>query len=340
MDLKEKYMAAALTEAEKAWGLTTPNPMVGAVAVKDGEIIGRGYHHRAGCPHAERELMAVCGDALRGADVYVTLEPCSTTGRTPPCTEGLISSGVKRVIVGTADPNPRHGGRGLEILRSAGIEVECGVLEKECLELNRAFFKWITAKRPFVLLKMAMTLDGKIADSTGESKWITGSAARSRVQYLRRWADAVMITGGTLRRDKSRLTVREPADWPKKLHRIIATSHMNSDELRSYFPDDPDVRTACIGGRSDWEKVLNDLGSAGVTALLLEGGGELAGSALENGIVDAVEFHIAPKLLCGRSSIPVTGWLDRPLSSALKLKNVAVESLGDDVIYRGDVDRG
>ena len=297
-------MSLALSEAEKAWGLTTPNPMVGAVAVKDGEVIGKGYHHRAGCPHAERELMAECGDALRGADVYVTLEPCSTVGRTPACTEGLISAGVKRVIVGCEDPNPRHRGRGLEILRAAGIEVESGVLEKECRELNRAFFKWITTNRPFVLLKMAMTLDGKIADSTGESKWITGELARSRVQYLRRWADAVMITGGTLRRDKARLTVREPADWPKKLHRIIATERMSSDELRSYFPDDPDVRNACIGGRADWDRLLTELGSSGITALLLEGGGELAGSALESGIVDAVEFHIAPKLLCGRGSIP------------------------------------
>ena len=326
-------MSLALSEAEKAWGLTTPNPMVGAVAVKDGEVIGKGYHHRAGCPHAERELMAECGDALRGADVYVTLEPCSTVGRTPACTEGLISAGVKRVIVGCEDPNPRHRGRGLEILRAAGIEVESGVLEKECRELNRAFFKWITTNRPFVLLKMAMTLDGKIADSTGESKWITGELARSRVQYLRRWADAVMITGGTLRRDKARLTVREPADWPKKLHRIIATERMSSDELRSYFPDDPDVRNACIGGRADWDRLLTELGSSGITALLLEGGGELAGSALESGIVDAVEFHIAPKLLCGRGSIPVTGGENRPLSEVLKLKNISIERLGEDVLY-------
>lgn len=338
MNPAERYMSLALSEAEKAWGLTTPNPMVGAVAVKDGEVIGKGYHHRAGCPHAERELLAECGDALRGADVYVTLEPCSTVGRTPACTEGLISAGVKRVIVGCEDPNPRHRGRGLEILRAAGIEVESGVLEKECRELNRAFFKWITTNRPFVLLKMAMTLDGKIADSTGESKWITGELARSRVQYLRRWADAVMITGGTLRRDKARLTVREPADWPKKLHRIIATESMSSDELRRYFPDDPDVRTACIGGRADWDRLLTELGSSGITALLLEGGGELAGSALESGIVDAVEFHIAPKLLCGRGSIPVTGGENRPLSEVLKLKNISIERLGEDVLYRGDVE--
>ena len=242
------------------------------------------------------------------------------------------------MIVGCEDPNPRHRGRGLEILRAAGIEVESGVLEKECRELNRAFFKWITTNRPFVLLKMAMTLDGKIADSTGESKWITGELARSRVQYLRRWADAVMITGGTLRRDKARLTVREPADWPKKLHRIIATESMSSDELRRYFPDDPDVRTACIGGRADWDRLLTELGSSGITALLLEGGGELAGSALESGIVDAVEFHIAPKLLCGRGSIPVTGGENRPLSEVLKLKNISIERLGEDVLYRGDVE--
>ena len=339
MNPAEQYMSLALAEAEKAWGLTTPNPMVGAVAVKDGVVIGKGYHRRAGGPHAERELIAACGEALRGAEVYVTLEPCSTVGHTPACTDGLIAAGVKRVIVGCEDPNPRHRGRGLEILRRAGIEVESGVLERECRELNRAFFKWITEKRPFVLLKMAMTLDGKIADSTGESKWITGELARSRVQYLRRWADAVMITGGTLRRDKARLTVREPADWPKKLYKVIATESMNSDELRSYFPDDPEVRRACIGGRADWDILLTELGASGITALLLEGGGELAGSALENGIVDAVEFHIAPRLLCGRGSIPVTGGENRPLSEALKLKNIAVERLGEDVIYRGDVER-
>ncbi|MDD4817271.1 MAG: bifunctional diaminohydroxyphosphoribosylaminopyrimidine deaminase/5-amino-6-(5-phosphoribosylamino)uracil reductase RibD [Victivallaceae bacterium] len=333
----EKYMALALQEAMKAWGLTTPNPMVGAVAVKNGKVVGRAFHHRAGGPHAERELLRRIGDEAAGCTVYVNLEPCSTTGRTPPCTEALIEAKVAEVVIGSVDPNPLHAGKGIRQLEAAGINVRCGVLENECIALNRAFFKWIVEKKPFVLLKMAMTLDGKIADSTGDSKWITGTVARRRVQELRCWADAIMVTGKTLRADHPRLTVREPEYWPKKLRKFIAAEKMSEEEIRGFFPDDPAIEKVCFSGAAEFDAFLNRIGSEEVTSLLIEGGGELAGAALEWNMVDAVEFHIAPKFLCGRNSIPVTGGENRPLSEVTELVNMRSENRGGDLIVTADV---
>ena len=203
-----EYMPQALELAKLAWGRTSPNPMVGALIVKHDRIIGRGYHRKAGTPHAEINALADCRHSPAGATLYVTLEPCSTYGRTPPCTDAIIKAGISRVVIGCLDPNPKHAGKGVEILRRAGIEVEYPVLEEECLRLNEAFFKWITTGTPFVLLKMAMTLDGKIATVDGDSQWVTGVGAREEVQVLRQWADAIMVGGETARRDHPALTVR------------------------------------------------------------------------------------------------------------------------------------
>ena len=209
-----RYMRRALALAAKAWGRTTPNPMVGAVAVRAGRVVGEGFHPKAGEPHAEVHALLAAGEAARGATLYVTLEPCSTSGRAPPCTAAIIRAGIARVVAATADPNPKHAGQGFEILRRAGIAVEVGIEAERAEELNKAFFHRMRTGKPYVLLKMAMTLDGKIATASGESRWITGPAARKRVQQLRQWCDAIMVGGETARLDRPGLTVREPVDWP------------------------------------------------------------------------------------------------------------------------------
>ena len=336
-----EFMREALTLALEAWGMTNPNPMVGAVIVRGGEVIGRGFHHRAGLPHAEIEALADVrknGGDPRGAELYVTLEPCCTTGRTGPCTEAIAAAGVKKVVVGVVDPNPRHAGRGVEWLKSRGIEVETGVLECECAKLNHSFFKWIVTGRPFVTLKLATTLDGRIATASGDSKWVTGEAARSRVQQLRRLADAVMVGGETLRRDAPRLTVREPADWPRQPLRIIATRDAKlTAKLAELYPDGRGEAVNLPDARA-WDEFLLDLGRRNMVNLLIEGGGELAASALAARAVDRVEFHIAPKILGGRESRPAVGGTSPELmATARNLRDVEVARLGDDVMIAGEL---
>ena len=203
-------MLLALDCARKAWGCTNPNPMVGAVIVCGNKLLATGYHHKAGEAHAEVDALrnAVSkGIDVRGATIYVTLEPCCTSGRTPACTDAIIKAGLKKVVIGCLDPNPRHAGRGVEVLKNAGVEVEYGIEEEKCIELNAPFFTWITTGKPFVMLKMASTLDGKSAAQNGDSFWITGEAARSRVQELRRLADVIMVGAETVRQDHPRLNV-------------------------------------------------------------------------------------------------------------------------------------
>jgi len=335
------FMREALELARRGWGMTNPNPMVGAVLVRNGNVIGRGYHRRAGLPHAEVEALADArarGEDTSGAELFVTLEPCSTVGRTGACTEAILAARIGRVAIGCTDPNPRHAGRGVEILRKAGVEVATGVLERECAALNYSFFKWIVTGRPFVTLKLATTLDGRIATFTGDSKWVTGPEARSRVQELRRLADAIMVGGETLRRDRPRLTVREPADWPRQPWRIVATrGGISAEELKEYFPDGR-AETAELPDRPAWEAFLEGLGRRGMVNLLIEGGGELAAAVLAARAADRVEFHIAPKILGGRESRPAVGGASPELlASALKLRDVEVRRLGDDVMIAGDL---
>ena len=340
-DPRRFYMREALDEARRGWGLTNPNPMVGAVIVRNGEVIGRGFHRGAGLPHAEIEALADVrrrGEDPAGSEMYVTLEPCCTTGRTGPCTEAILAAGVKLVVVGAIDPNPRHAGRGIERLRERGVTVETGVLEQECSKLNFSFFKWIVTGRPFVTLKLATTLDGRIATGTGDSKWVTGEAARSRVQMLRQLADAVMVGGETLRRDTPRLTVREPADWKRQPLRIVATRNA---KLAARFPElypDGLVEAVDLPDAAAWEEFLLGLGRRNMINLLIEGGGELAASALAAHAVDRAEFHIAPKILGGRDSRPAVGGASPELMAMAKtLRNVEVARLGDDVMISGDL---
>ncbi|MBO5722277.1 MAG: bifunctional diaminohydroxyphosphoribosylaminopyrimidine deaminase/5-amino-6-(5-phosphoribosylamino)uracil reductase RibD [Lentisphaeria bacterium] len=333
-----KYMLRALKLARLAWGKTSPNPMVGAVVVKNGNIVGEGYHHKAGTPHAEVHALNAAGENAKGATIYVTLEPCSTYGRTPPCTEAIKKAGIKRVVAATEDFNGKHAGNGFTILRDAGIEVKVGVCRKDAQELNKAFFSHIVRKRPYVLLKMAMTLDGKIATASGDSKWITGTAARQRVQELRRWCDAIMVGGETMRLDRPGLIVREPEDWQDQPQKIIFTRRDQAAVQQEFFPGDPTVMTAAPQNRAQWLELLTDLAEKNIMALLLEGGGGLAASALQNKIVDEVEFHIAPKLLTGRNSRSVVGGCDPlKLAEALDLDKFQVRRAGRDLILSGKV---
>ena len=338
MSSDSEYMLEALALARMGWGLTNPNPMVGAVIVKDDIVIGRGFHRKAGEAHAEINALADArnhGHDTNGSTIYVTLEPCSTFGRTPPCTDAIIASGISRVVIGSMDPNPKHAGRAKDILEKNGIVVDCGVETTACWELNSHFFRWITSGKPLVILKMAMTLDGKIACCNGDSRWVTGPEARRRVQSWRRLADAVMIGGNTLRADHPELTVREPENFENQPRRIVVSSSLDEDDLKEYFPDGR-AEVVDLPDAEAWDKYLRDIGSCGVTALLIEGGGELAAAAIKAQAVDFVEFHIAPKLLGGRESIPALGGENpEKMSEALDLSRVKTFTCGNDIIISG-----
>lgn len=328
-----KWMKKALRLAEKGLGTTSPNPMVGAVIVKDGRIFGQGWHVRAGEGHAEvNAIRGAAGGNLKGATIYVTLEPCSSWGRTPPCTDAIIKAGIGRVVIGCLDPNPKHAGRCIPIFQEHHIEVAGPVCEAECRKINEAFFRWITAKKPFVLLKLAETLDGRIATENGSSQWITGEAARKHVQKLRRWADAVMAGAETYRKDAPRFTVRGRDGKVLKTPRRIIVTHTPEKFLP--YPDGWEF--VSLDTREKWEAFLEKLGAENITSLLIEGGGELAASALRAGIVDKAEFHIAPKILGGRGSRPsVGGENPTSVSESLELERVSSRRLGDDFIISG-----
>ncbi len=334
----------AINKAKKGWGRTSPNPMVGAVIVNDNQVIGQGYHKKAGTPHAEINAINSVLDKpdfkklLSCSTIYVTLEPCSTFGRTPPCTEAIINAGIKEVVIGTLDSNPEHAGAAVKILEQNGIKVTVGVEEEKCIILNEAFFYWVVHKKPFVLLKMAMTLDGKIATKNGNSQWVTGPIARNRVQKLRKWADAIMIGGATARIDKPSLTVRGSnkkalKNWVQP-RRFIASFSMTQAELDVIFPNGAELIKA--DSQSDWNDVMTRLGRENITSILVEGGGELAAQLLKAGIINKVEFHIAPKILTGRNSRPVAGGANPfSLDEALQLANVEITRYGKDIAVSG-----
>lgn len=324
-----RWMKKALREAEKGWGTTNPNPMVGAVIVRGDILLGTGYHIKAGSGHAEVNAIAAChGQDLRGTTLYVTLEPCCTYGRTPPCTEAILKAGISRVVFGCTDPNPKHAGRAAEILRSHGVEVDYPVCEAACRKLNEPFFKWITTGKPFVLLKMAQTLDGKIATAGGISQWITGPQARRRVQRLRMRADAVMGGADTFRLDSPRFTVRdEEGNVLKTPRRIIVTHHPEQFQRDGF-------EFVSLDTPRSWDKYLKKLGAENISVLLIEGGGTLAASALAAHEVDRIEFHIAPKILGGAGSRPSVGGMNPvSLEDAYQLEEVELRKLGADFAF-------
>jgi diaminohydroxyphosphoribosylaminopyrimidine deaminase/5-amino-6-(5-phosphoribosylamino)uracil reductase len=360
------WMDRALRIAEQGLGRTSPNPMVGAVLVKGGRVVGEGAHLRAGGPHAEVVALAAAGDAARGATCYVSLEPCAHVGRTPPCVDALMRAGVARVVAACRDPNPAVGGHGLERLAAAGLDVTLGVREAEARALNRAFLCAVTTGRPHVTLKAAMTLDGKIAAADGSSRWITGEAARLEAHRLRFAADAVLVGLGTVLADDPRLTVRHPGLPAKEPYRVVADSRLRipaeAEVLRAgdpgrtivacVAPAEP-ARAAALrargarvlelpatdGGRVDLRALLGALRALSVIAVLAEGGGELGGALAEARLVDRVAFFVAPRLLGGREAPGPIGGRGYPLKDALALLDVRTRRVGDDLLVEADVAR-
>lgn len=354
-------MERALALARRAMGQTSPNPMVGAVVVRNRRIIGEGYHHRAGAPHAEIHALNAAGDRAKGSDLYVTLEPCSTHGRTPPCTDAIINAGIRRVVVAAVDPNPKHSGQGLELLKKAEIRVEVGLLSEEASKLNEPFNKWIRTGMPFLTVKAAMSLDGKIATRIGESKWITGEKSRAFVQELRRGADAVMVGSGTIITDNPQLTVRDGAiDWQPR--RVVVDSRGRSALDARVFSDEHCQRTIVLTNERSPEPWRKQLAGRGVTVLtcalcddhldvsdalklltehevisvLVEGGGGLIGALFDARLVDKAVFFYAPKIIGGMDApTAVEGKGNEQLKNAVALRKVEWRHLGDDLVVIG-----
>jgi diaminohydroxyphosphoribosylaminopyrimidine deaminase/5-amino-6-(5-phosphoribosylamino)uracil reductase len=361
----ENFMRRALSLARRGYGRTSPNPMVGAVIVRGGEILGEGWHQRAGEAHAEVNAVKAArrkGHELRGATIYITLEPCCTFGRTPPCTTALMENGIARVVVGASDPNPKHAGRGFKVLRKAGVRVENGLLATECTRLNEAYNHWIVHGQPFVVCKSAMSLDGKIATDSGESKWITGEKARVFGMKLRLGADGIVAGVNTILRDDPSLTLRTQRGvsippW-KSWRRIVLDPNGRIPESARVLNDEQASSTLIVvtkeadaGKQARLERraqvivapgkrgeinlrwLLKKLGSSGVTSLLVEGGGETHYNFLRQKLVNRVHFFYAPMVITGRSAPKAVGG-DRSLRSGVgvRLQDVAWSKVGVDLL--------
>lgn len=338
----EKYIRIALGLAAKAKGMTSPNPCVGAVVVKGGRIVGKGYHRFAGGAHAEIYALRQAGKKAKGATLYVSLEPCSHFGRTPPCVDAIISTGIRRVVAAMKDPNPANNGKGLRILRRNGIKTDAGILEDEARNLNEDFIKYITKKMPFVTVKAAQSLDGKIATRTGDSKWITGRPAREFVHVLRSEVDAIMVGAGTVLKDDPLLTVRLKGRKVKQPLRIILAGRSKippkSRILNSKGGGVIIARSKEKSGRVDIRPLLKELAKREITSVLIEGGGETIASAFEAGVVDKVYFFIAPKVIGGRdATTSVEGEGIEKAVRAIGLERTSFRKIGDDILIEGYV---
>ncbi len=355
------YMKLALQLAEKGRGRVAPNPMVGAIIVKDGEIIGRGWHEEYGQPHAERNALDSCTKSPKGAAMYVTLEPCCHYGKQPPCTEAIINAGIKKVIVGSIDPNPLMSGKGIQILRECGIEVKENVLKEDCDRLNEVFFHYIKTKRPFVIMKYAMTMDGKIASYTGASKWITGEAARSHAHKQRGCCRAIMAGVGTVLADDPLLSCRisggrnpiriicdtnlrtpitaQVIQTAREIPTILAVCHADKEKWLAYEKEGCRIlHLREKDGHVDLQQLMVELGQDGIDSILLEGGGTLNWSALKSGIVQKVQAYIAPKLFGGQAAItPIEGLGVSSPADAFRLKDSRITKLGQDFLIESEV---
>lgn len=360
----EKYMRLAMQLAGNAIGRTSPNPLVGAVIVKDNRVVGCGWHRKAGTPHAEVHALNQAGELAQGADVYVTLEPCAHYGKTPPCAKALVEAKVKNVYGGLLDVNPKVAGKGFKILEDAGIHVEYGFLQDELRKQNEVFFKWIEHKKPFVVLKAAMTLDGKIATATGQSKWITNETSRAYGYKLRDIYDGIMVGINTVIEDNPMLTSR--VDGGKNPIRIVVDSSLKID-INANVVQDKSAKTIVAttdkadkdkilklqaqnvdvivvdkdeNDKVDIEKLLDILGQQNICSILVEGGATLSGSFVAKKLVDKVYFFIAPKIIGGKEAkTPVAGTGILNLQEALALKDIQIEKLEEDVLIIGRVDK-
>lgn len=360
----EKYMRLAMQLAGNAIGRTSPNPLVGAVIVKDNRVVGCGWHRKAGTPHAEVHALNQAGELAQGADVYVTLEPCAHYGKTPPCAKALVEAKVKNVYGGLLDVNPKVAGKGFKILEDAGIHVEYGFLQDELRKQNEVFFKWIEHKKPFVVLKAAMTLDGKIATATGQSKWITNETSRAYGYKLRDIYDGIMVGINTVIEDNPMLTAR--VNGGKNPIRIVVDSSLKID-INANVVQDKSAKTIVAttdkadkdkilklqaqnvdvivvdkdeNDKVDIEKLLNILGQQNICSILVEGGATLSGSFVAKKLVDKVYFFIAPKIIGGKEAkTPVAGTGILNLQEALALKDIQIKKLEEDILIIGRVDK-
>lgn len=360
----EKYMRLAMQLAGNAIGRTSPNPLVGAVIVKDNRVVSCGWHRKAGTPHAEVHALNQAGELAQGADVYVTLEPCAHYGKTPPCAKALVEAKVKNVYGGLLDVNPKVAGKGFKILEDAGIHVEYGFLQDELRKQNEVFFKWIEHKKPFIVLKAAMTLDGKIATATGQSKWITNETSRAYGYKLRDIYDGIMVGINTVIEDNPMLTAR--VDGGKNPIRIVVDSSLKID-INANLVQDKSAKTIIAttdkadkdkilklqaqdvdvivvdkdeNDKVDIEKLLDILGQQNICSILVEGGATLSGSFVAKKLVDKVYFFIAPKIVGGKEAkTPVAGTGILNLQEALALKDIQIEKLEEDILIIGRVDK-
>lgn len=322
-------MRSALREARRGLGLTSPNPAVGAVLVISGKVAARGHHRRAGAPHAEVECLARFGRTVpKSATLFVTLEPCSTTGKTGPCTTAIIDAGVKRLVVGTLDPNPKHAGRGINRLKKAGIDVRVGVLSEECCELNESYNKWIQTGIPFVIAKCGMSLDGRLTAPPTESQWLTSAASRRDAHRLRGQVDAILVGAETIRADNPRLTLRrQPA--AKQPWRIVLSRSGKLPLQARIFTDRFAARTL-VYRQIQLDVLLRELGAKEITSVLIEGGGDVLGQALDRHLIDQVQIYLAP-IFTGGPALAFVGNGAGATSAASRLGRVHFERVGMDL---------
>ncbi len=357
----QDYMRLALTLAQKGAGWSSPNPMVGAVVVKDGRVIGEGYHARCGELHAERAALNACTENPAGGTIYVTLEPCCHHGRQPPCTDAILEAGLARVVIGSGDPNPQVAGKGLDILRRHGLSVTEHVLEAECLALNDVFFHYIRTKRPYVVLKYAMTLDGKLATYTGASQWITGETARHHVHTQRNRFRSIMVGVNTVLADDPQLTCRikggrnpvriicdsrlrtpltaQVVQTAQALPTILATCSTDTEKIAAYEALGCTVlQVPAQNGQVDLSALFERLGAMEIDSVLLEGGAALHWSALSQGLVHRVQAYIAPKLFGGAAAkTPIGGQGFPTPNEAVVLKHSVLTRLGEDFLLESEV---
>lgn len=358
---EQDYMRRAIALAKKGYGWVNPNPMVGAVIVKDGRIIGEGYHQRYGGLHAERNAFAACSESAEGATLYVTLEPCCHTGKTPPCTEAIIEHKVKKVVIGSDDPNPLVAGKGIQVLREHGIEVVTKFLQEECDALNSRFFHYIQKKIPYVTMKYAMTMDGKIATHTGASQWITGEAARERVQRERHGNMGIMVGVGTILADNPHLNCRMgggknpiriicDTNLRTPLDAYVVTSAKNQRTIlatccKDMAHQEPYQKAGCeilvveqTETGIDVKELMQRLGAMGIDSIFLEGGATLNWSMLEAGLVQRIQAYIAPKLFGSQEAkSPIGGIGVTVPNDAFVLKNTTIEQIGTDFLLESEV---
>jgi diaminohydroxyphosphoribosylaminopyrimidine deaminase / 5-amino-6-(5-phosphoribosylamino)uracil reductase len=332
-DADLKLMGAALREARKALGNTSPNPAVGAVLALDGKIVSSGYHAQAGAPHAEVECLRQFKKPIpKRAVLYVTLEPCATTGRTGPCTKAILNAGVQHVVIGTTDPNPKQSGRGIRILKDAGVDVRSGILGDECTRLNETYNKWITTKLPFVIAKCGMTLDGRLSAPPRESPWITSAASRRHAHSLRAQVDAILIGANTLRNDNPRLTVRG-VGRSEQPWRIVLSKSGPLPKDAHLFTDRHKDRTLVCRAKS-LKRLLQELSEREITSVLIEGGGDVLGQALDERLVDKIQIYVGSKFTAG----PVVAFGGKGAGStndAARIERVKFEQIGDDICVTG-----